>query len=162
MFGKGKKFLASVLTLTMLSLSTVALTVSAHSSSKTDKIPQLKGSITSNVWIQTISDLDGTGLFQVSAEYKSSSYPKPKWIKTAWDFNPIGIGVSVSYSRVSASASGSGYTKTSSGYWINSNGANTAWYRGRVGATGLCFYVGCENTASGFAAGVPFSTTAKV
>ncbi|WP_425448012.1 hypothetical protein [Dethiothermospora halolimnae] len=134
----------------------------ARSDSRTDNIPQLNGTIRSDVWIQSFADSDGTGQFQVTADYSSSSHPRPSWIKTEWDFYAIGISASINFKAGSGSISGSGYTSTSGGYWKNSNGASTAWYRGRVGANGLTVYVGCENTASGFAAGVPFSTTARV
>ncbi len=134
----------------------------ATSASRTDNIPQLNGTIRSDVWIQTIADADGTGEFQVTADYDSPTYPSPSWIKTEWDFYVIGISASIKFKAGSGSIAGSGYTSSSSGYWINSNGASTAWYRGRVGANGLTIYVGCENTASGYAAGVPFSTTARV
>jgi len=124
----------------------------------------LSATITSNAWIQTISDWDGTGEFQVSAVYKStdSGYAKPAWIKTAWDFYAIGIGADVTYKAVGGSVSGHGTTSTSSGYWINSNGAKTAWWRGRVGGTGFCLYVGLYNTASAYRSGVTLSTTAKI
>lgn len=140
------------------------MSASATSASKSAKNSSLSATITANAWIQTISDWDGTGEFQVSAAYSStnSSYRKPSWIKTAWDFYAVGICAGVSYKAVSASVEGYGYTSTSSGYWKNSNGAKTAWWRGRVGGTGLCFYVGLYNTASAYKAGVTLSTTAKI
>ncbi|QUI22892.1 hypothetical protein HZI73_11605 [Vallitalea pronyensis] len=152
-----KKALVIVFCLALLSQS-----VFARSATRTDNIPQLNGTIRSDVWIQSFADSDGTGQFQVTADYNSSSYPSPTWIKTEWDFYVIGISASITFKAGSGSISGSGYTSTSGGYWKNSNGASMAWYRGRVGANGFTIYVGCENTASGFAAGVPFSTTARV
>ncbi|EOD00244.1 hypothetical protein [Caldisalinibacter kiritimatiensis] len=156
-----KKILTIGLTL-LICISTFGQASFATSDTRTDDIPQLNGTIRSDVWIQTIADPDGTGEFQVTADYDSSTYPSPSWIKTEWDFYVIGISASIDFKPGSGSIEGSGYTSTSGGYWKNSNGASMAWYRGRVGANGLTIYVGCENTASGYAAGVPFSTTARV
>ncbi|MCT4687323.1 hypothetical protein [Vallitalea sp.] len=152
-----KKVLGIIFCFALLSQS-----VFATSNSRTDSIPQLYGTIRSDVWIQAYADSDGTGLFQVTADYDSSIYTRPSWIKTKWDFYAIGISASINFKAGSGSISGYGYTNSSGGYWKNTNGASTAWYRGRVGANGLTIYVGCENTASGYAAGVPFSTTARV
>lgn len=141
-----------------------AVQVGATSATRTDNCKQLSATIRSDVWIQSRADSDGTGLFQVTAAYSSTNnnYKKPEWVKTAWSFSSVGIGASISYSGIGGSVSGNGSTNSSGGYWINSNGATTAWYKGRVGATGLTLYVGISNTASAFKAGVPCSTTAKV
>lgn len=157
-----KRIICVVMCFVMILGSTMNACATSNSKSASNK--SLSATITSNVWIQTISDWDGTGEFQVSAVYSStnSTYAKPQWIKTSWSFYAIGISAGVSYKSVSASVSGSGYTSTSSGYWKNSNGAKTAWWRGRVGGTGFCIYVGLENTASAYKAGVTLSTTAKV
>lgn len=140
------------------------ISANATSASRSASNSSLGATIRSDVWIQTLSDWDGTGEFQVTAAYSSSKsqFAKPDWVKTAWDFYAVGIMAGVSYQGISGSVSGSGSTSTSSGYWINSNGAKTAWWRGRVGGTGLALYVGCSNTASAYKAGVPISTTAKV
>ena len=157
-----KKVLCLVMSIIVVLSSTIS--VGATSSSRTAKNKSLSATITSNAWIQTISDWDGTGEFQVSAVYKStnSKYAKPAWVKTAWDFYAIGICAGVSYKAVSVSVEGYGATKSSSGYWKNSNGAKTAWWRGRVGGTGFCLYVGLYNTASAYKSGVALSTTAKI
>ena len=115
---------------------------SAHSATRTDKVPQLNATIRSDAYIQTISDWDRSGVFQVTAAYHSASsaYARPKWIKTAWQFNPTGINAGVTVGKSSASVGG--YGSTSPGeYWKSSNGATTAWYRGRVGTTGFCIYL---------------------
>lgn len=158
---KIKKLTCGLLCMTML-LPTVQ--IGATSATRTDSCPQLSATIRSDVWIQSFADSDGTGLFQVTAAYNStnSNYKKPEWVKTAWSFSAVGIGASISYSGVGGSVSGSGTTNSSGGYWKNSNGATSAWYKGRVGATGLTLYVGISNTASAYKAGVPCSTTAKV
>lgn len=159
-----KKTLLS-LALALLLVFNTATYAFATSGSQSTTNSSLSATLTSNAWIQTISDLDGTGEFQVSAVYSStnSAYKNPDWIKTAWDFYAIGIGVSIKFTEsVSSSVGGSGYTSTSSGYWINSNGANTAWWRGRVGVTGLALYIGLYNTASAYKAGVTMSTTVKI
>ena len=71
--------------------------------------------IRSDVWIQTLSDWNGTGEFQVTGAYNStkSAYLTPEWVKTSWDLYAIGIAVGVSYNKVSALVSGSGTTSTS-------------------------------------------------
>lgn len=145
-------------------VSVCAIPANATSSSRSESNKSIGATIRSDVWIQTISDWDGTGNFQVTAAYSStiSAYSSPNWIKTSWDFYAYGISAGVSYKGISGSISGYGYTSSSSGYWKNSNGANTAWWRGRVGGTGLCFYVGVYNTASAYKSGVTLSTTAKV
>lgn len=160
---KIQKTVASLLSAAILTTSLV-VPASATSASKSASNKSLGATIRSDAWIQTISDWDGTGEFQVTAAYssKKKAYKKPSWVKTSWDFYAQGISAGVSYKKVSASVSGYGSTSTSSGYWKNSNGAKTAWWRGRVGGTGLCFYVGLYNTASAFKAGVPLSTTAKI
>lgn len=160
---KVKRILAVVLVVVLV-VTFMATPASAKSSSRSFSNSTLKATIRSDVWIQTFSDWDGTGEFQVTAAYNSTAknYKTPSWVKTAWDFYTIGIGAGVSYKRISASVTGSGYTSTSSGYWKNSNGAKTAWWRGRVGGTGFCLYVGLYNTASAYKSGVAISTTAKV
>lgn len=157
-----KKLLCVVLAAVMI--LNMSVIVGATSDSKSTTSKSLGATLRSDAWIQTISDWDGTGEFQVTAAYSSSidKYKKPDWIKTAWDFYAIGISAGVEYKKVSASVEGYGYTSTSSGYWKNSNGAKTAWWRGRVGGTGLCLYVGLYNTASAYKAGVTMSTTAKI
>ncbi len=142
----------------------VPMSASATSSSRSTTNSSLSATLRSDAWIQALSDWDGTGEFQVTAAYSStnSNYSKPSWVKTSWDFYATGIGAGVSYKAVSASVEGYGTTSTSSGSWTNSNGAKTAWWRGRVGGTGLCLYVGLYNTASAYKAGVTMSTTAKV
>lgn len=158
-----KKTIATILA--GLSLTCMSgISAGATSASRTATNNSLSATIRSDVWIQTIADWDGTGEFQVTAAYSStnSSYAKPEWVKTSWSFYAVGIAAGVSYAGISGSVNGYGYTSSSSGYWINSNGAKTAWWRGRVGGTGLAFYVGCSNTASAFKSGVSISTTAKV
>lgn len=159
---RGKQIIVGLMTVCMLMTSAVPVMASSNSSTASNS--SLKATIRSDAWIQTIADLSGGGEFQVTAAYSStnSSYAKPEWVKTAWSFYAIGISAGVSYNGVSMSASGSGASSTSSGYWINSNGAKTAWYRGKVYATGLAVYVGLTNTASAFKAGVPISTTTKI
>lgn len=139
------------------------LTASAKSSSRTDYSSALSASITSNCWIQTFSDLDGGGDFQVSAEYRSnnSEFSNPEWIQTKWSFYSVGIGAGVSISGGSGSIGGYG-SSSNSGYWRNSNGARTASWRGRVYATGLSLYTGVTNEATAFKAGVTLSTTSKL
>lgn len=114
-----------------------ATSVYATSASNTTRNSRLSATVTSNAWIQTISNWDGMGEFQVSAVYSStnSTYSKPQWIKTTWDFYAIGVCAGVSCKAIEASLEGYGTTNSSSGYWKNSNGAKTAWWRGRVGGT---------------------------
>lgn len=135
----------------------------ASSNTKTTKNSALSATLKSNCWIQTLSDLNGGGDFQVSAEYNSTNanFRNPEWIKTEWNFYSYGLGVGISVSGISGSIGGNG-TSGSSGHWINSNGARSASFRGRVYATGLSIYVGLTNTATAFKAGVPLSVTAKI
>lgn len=85
-----------------------------------------------------------TSVYATSASNttRNSTYSKPQWIKTTWDFYAIGVCAGVSCKAIEASFEGYGTTNSSSGYWKNSNGAKTAWWRGRVGGTGFCMYVG--------------------
>lgn len=159
---RSKRVVSLVMATAVLS-TLLTVNASAHSATRTDKVPQLNATIRSDAYIQTISDRDRSGVFQVTAAYHSASsaYARPKWIKTAWQFNPTGINAGVTVGKSSASVGGYGSTSPG-GYWKNSNGATTAWYRGRVGTTGLCIYLGLSNTASGFKSGVPFSTQCSV
>ena len=159
-----KRKIVAILLVVVSILATTAISAGATSASRSASNSSLGATIRSDVWIQTFADRDGTGEFQVTAAYSStkSAYATPQWVKTAWDFYAIGISAGVSYKKVSASVSGSGYTSTSAGSWTNSNGSKTAWWKGRVGGTGLWIYVGLYNTASAFKSGVTLSTTAKV
>lgn len=161
---KNLKSFISIFLVAVSLFMTVVVPVNASSSSQSGKNSSLGATIRSDVWIQSVSNWNGTGEFQITGAYSStkSAYATPEWVKTSWDFYAMGISAGVSYKGISASASGSGATSTSSGYWKNSNGAKTAWWRGRVGGTGLCIYVGLYNTASAFKSGVAISTTAKV
>ena len=159
-----KKSICGVLALSTLTTCT-SLKTSASSSSKTDRVPALSATITSDVWRQTWLDSDGSGEFQVTSKYNSTDpqFESPEWIKASWGFWSVGLGAGVSFAGVaSVSAGGHGATTSSSGTWINDNGAKLACYRGRFASTGMCLYVGVSNTASGFKSGVAFSTTAKV
>ncbi|MEK0292219.1 hypothetical protein P5F77_17425 [Caldifermentibacillus hisashii] len=155
-----KKLLVSLLAAVLIASTLFSAGVSATSSSKSTKAPG--GTLTSNFWIQTFAS-GNSGDYQVSAVYNgSASLKSPNYIKTAWSFYAQGINASVSINGFGGSAGGGGVSSTSSGYWQNSNGAKTAWYRGNVVANGLWFYVGGSNTASMFALGVPASVTAGV
>lgn len=118
-------------------------------------VSAFNGNLTSNVWIQSIADVNGTGDFQVSAYYSGTDPYNADWISTSWSF--YSIGGSVSWNGAGISGSG---TSTGSS-WTNYN-AYSASFRGRVAGNGLALYVGCNNTATMFARGVTYSTLAKV
>lgn len=135
-----KKLLAGLLGAILIASMFFSTGASATSSSKSTSAPN--GTLTSNFWIQTFAS-GNSGDFQVSAVYNgTASLKSPNYIKTAWDFYALGISASVSIKGFGGSVGGAGVSSTSSGYWINSNGAKTAWYRGNVVAHGLWFYVG--------------------
>ncbi len=157
-----KKLFACVLAVVLACLS-ICSPIYAGSSSRTISNDSLSATLTANGWVQTLFDLDNSGEFQVSAVYKStnSEFANPEWIKVSWDFRAYGIKASVKYKCVTVSAEGMGSDAGSGGYWINSNGARTAWYRGRVNAYGLCFGIGMTTTATCFKAGVIMSTSVR-
>ncbi|WP_160670020.1 hypothetical protein [Clostridium sp. C8-1-8] len=129
--------------------------VPAFATSNSQSVSAFNGKLTSNVWIQSIADVNGTGDFQVSAHYSGTNPYNADWIKTSWNF--YSIGGSVSWNGAGISGDG---TSTGSS-WTNYNSSDAS-FRGRVAGNGLCLYVGCNNTATMFARGVTYSTLAKV
>lgn len=152
-----RKFLAICLAAAISFTSLSSTNVFATSASRS--VTAFNGKLTSNVWIQSIADMDGTGEFQVSAYYSGTNPSRANWIRTAWQFYVTGIGAGVSFSGISANISGSG--SSPSGSWTNYNNY-TASFRGRAAATGLAIYVGLTNTATMYALGKTYSTLAKV
>ncbi|GAB6170519.1 hypothetical protein JCM1393_29790 [Clostridium carnis] len=138
-----------------LALITGVCSVPAFATSNSQSVGAFNGKLTSNVWIQSISDFNGTGDFQVSAHYSGTDPYDAEWIRTAWNFYTVGGSVSWNGAGISGSGSSTGSS------WTNDN-ASDASFRGRVAGNGLCLYVGCNNTATMFARGVTFSTLAKV
>lgn len=146
-----KKIIALLTTLFVTGICSVPAFATSDSASTN----AFNGKLTSNVWIQSLSDVNGTGDFQVSAHYSGTDPYHAEWIKTSWSFYSIGGSVSWNGAGVSGSGSSTGSS------WTNYN-ASDASFRGRVAGNGLCLYVGCNNTATMFARGKTYSTLAKV
>ncbi|MCD3207057.1 hypothetical protein G8S49_12925, partial [Clostridium botulinum C] len=121
---------------------------SAFATSASRSTSACNGKLTSDVWIQSMSDHDGTGEFQVAAKYSGTKPRYANWIKTQWEFYSVGVGAGITWSGITANVSGSGHSTGS--YWKNTN-SRSASFRGRVSGNGLCLYVGCTNTATMFA-----------
>ena len=132
-----KAFFATLVGATLLG-TVGTLPVFAASQSRDYTIPGGGGTITSNVWRQTIETISGNTIqwdYQVSAVYSGSRTVTS--IRTAWTGsaqlrNSGSINIGTSSGGVSVGGGSSWQTASNSGSWTNTNGATTSSWRSNL------------------------------